>query len=184
MLRTYDGDVEETMALSATLSLTLSSDYVTYYSSKNWTDARVVYEFDWIGIPLIKTTDIVGVAWNDWDLRSSSGNITYKHIYGSETDIIDYPTLTNPSVPLSYGRGHTFRMTKQDNYYWAQSGIGIFSIRHSGSAKNLSAYAEYGHSTITTTPSFSAPGGASIDFSYGVETVAQDWEDRSYITEK
>lgn len=75
ILRTYDGSEEATIILAATLNISVTAGSVTYYTSKNYTDASVSYSFSWSGEPLFKGTDIVGIAWNDWDLRSSSGKV-------------------------------------------------------------------------------------------------------------
>lgn len=64
-------------------------------------------------------------------------------------------------------------MTQQDNYFWAKSGYGIFTLYHNYSRKDLSAYAEYGHSTVSVVPGIQIPGYGSINFTYG--TVREDY---------
>jgi len=164
MLRSYDGSEEQTIALSASLVLNLTADYVTWSASENRTNARLVYDFAWSGVPLIKTTDVVAVSWDVWQINGKHAYTTYKHIYGTEPDIYGYPTFVENDGPNSFGAGYKFPMTQQDNYYWAQSGEGIFTLYHNNSRWDLSAYAEYGHSTITVSPSFSIPGYGSISF--------------------
>lgn len=79
---------------------------------------------------MIKLTDIVAVSWNDWQINGKYAYTTYKHIYGSQPDIYGYPTFVPNNGPNSYGAGYRFPMTQQDNYYWAQSRLGIFTLYH------------------------------------------------------
>jgi len=164
MLRVYDGSEAQTIALAASCNLTLKVDYVTWSAAQNRTNARLEYNFTWTGVPLVKKTDIVAVTWNDWTLNGTTANTTYKHIYGFNPDIYGYPTFVANSGPSSLGAGYRFPMAQQDNYYWAQSGKGIFTLYHNYTKKDLSAYAAYGHYTITANLSFFIPGYGAINF--------------------
>lgn len=80
ILRSFNGTENEIRALAATLSFTLSIDYVTWSETQNRTNARLCYYFSWAGVPLIKTTDAVALSWNDWIINGKLGNVTYVHI--------------------------------------------------------------------------------------------------------
>lgn len=79
--------------------------------------------------------------------------------------------------PTSYGGGFKFAMTREDNYYWAQSGYGIFTLYRNNARADLSAYRQYGHATVTLVPSFSIPGYGYIAFVNNVEIAGEDWVD-------
>ena len=177
LIRDFTGSEAEIRAIAATLYFTLYTDYVTWSASQNRTNTRLCYEFEWNGVPLIKTKDIVAVTWNDWTINGKLSTITYVHIYGSQPDQYGSATFVPNDGPNSFGGGFKFAMTRDDNYYWAKSGIGIFTLYHNYERHDLSAYAEYGHSTVTLSPSFSIPGYGSISFSYGVSRAASDHAD-------
>lgn len=177
IFKNYTGTEDQIRALAATLEFTLEADYVTWSSSENQTNARLCYNFNWSGEPLIMTTDIIAVSWNDWTLNGKLSYVTYTHIYGSEPDISMPATYVPNNGPTANGGGFKFKMTQQNNYFWGKSGYGIFTLYHNYTRQDLSAYAEYGHSTITTSPTFSIPGYGSIGFSYGTQMAAQSWED-------
>lgn len=45
--------------------------------------------------------------------------------------------------------------------------------------KDIVLYAEYGHSTISVSPSFSIPGGGSLTITPGsVKVISRQWNDR------
>lgn len=175
ILRNFKGTEAEIRALAATLDFYLSADFVRWDAGENRTNARLSYNFNWNGVPLIGLTDIVGVTWNDWTIRGSSSYVTYVHLYGSEQNYYLPATFVDNNGPASYGGGYKFVMKQKDNYFWAKSGYGIFSLYHNYTRHDLSAYAEYGHSTVSVYPSFSIPGYGSINFSDGVNRQAQDW---------
>lgn len=175
LLKNYKGTEEETMQLAATMRFLLKDNYVNYSESQNKTEAKFYYRFIWNGIPLIKLKDIVGVSWNDWNIVNTSGWVNYYSITGDQNDVFSAkPTfIENENGPNTFGAGYKFDMTKEDNYYWARAGEGIFTVYNHGK-KNLSVYAEYGHSTVFLNPSFSIPGLLSIEFSKSVKTMGSD----------
>lgn len=179
IFRNFSGSEDEIRALAATLNFSLSIDYVTWSSTSNRTNARLVYNFSWSGVPLIKTTDIVAVSWNDWTINGKSSYVTYSNINGTGNSYSLSATYVSNSGPSSYGGGYKFAMTQDDNNYWAQSGYGIFTLYHNYAMADLSAYAQYGHSTISVTPGFSIPGYGSISFTYGTSMAGEDWADLS-----
>jgi hypothetical protein len=176
-LQSFNGSESQIRALAATLDFNLTIDYVTWSSSDDRTNARLRFDFEWNGVPLIKTTDIIALSWNDWTINGKTAYVTYTNIYGNGSDFNRTATYVQNSGPTSYGGGYKFAMTQSNNLYWAKSGLGIFTLYHNHTEKDLSAYAEYGHSTITVTPTFSIPGYGSISFSYGTDTQSQAWAD-------
>ncbi|MFA1821800.1 hypothetical protein ACDX78_16735 [Virgibacillus oceani] len=178
LLRTYKGTEEETIRLAATLNLRLNAHYVTHNSSTNRTNARLGFTWTWSGVPVFKTTDIIGVSWNDWSVTGSRASVTYVPQTGAPGTRYGTGTILSNSGPNSAGRGVRISMTQDDNYWWARSGSGHFDLRgNSANRKDLSAYAAYGHTTLSISPGFSIPGYGSINFNWGMQTVAQAWED-------
>lgn len=176
IFRNYTGTEEQIRSLAATLELTLSADYVTWSAKDNRTNARLRYDYDWSGVPSVRNTDIVAVSWNDWTIDAKMSYVTYTHIYGSEADYSLAATYVSNNGPNSNGGGFKFKM-KQEDYYWAKSGYGLFTLYHNYVRHDLSAYAEYGHTTFSASPSFSIPGYGSISFSFGTYMEGQAWED-------
>jgi len=171
----FSGEEDEIMRLASSVTITLPIDYVKKGTSG--TTARFTAKFYWNGVPVIKTTDILAVSWNDWSLSSSSSYILYKKV-GSTAATTGTGTLVNPSGILSGGRGYKFPMTKVDNSYYADRGEFTYSLSSTVSNKTLSIYAAYGHSSISVQPSFSIPGYGSISFSYGTSTIKEQWNER------
>ena len=174
-LRNFNGTEEQIRSLAATLNLTLEIDYVTWSSSENRTNSRLCFDFEWNGVPLIKWTDVVALSWNNWTINGKVGYVTYTDIYGSGNDYLMSATYISNSGPTSYGAGYKFAMAQNDNQYWAKTGYGIFTLYHNYERADLSAYAEYGHSTLSVSPTFSIPGYGSISFSDSTEMQDQAW---------
>ncbi|WP_297721181.1 hypothetical protein [Intestinimonas sp.] len=178
LFRNFTGSEEQLRSLAATLSFSVLIDYVTWSASQNRTNARVTFDFEWSGVPFIKTTDIVALTWNDWTIMGKNCTVTYLFGDGTKTQI-GSGTYVENSGPNSFGGGFKFSMVKEDNTYWAKSGFGVFTLYHNYEMHDLSLYGEYGHSTIVTSPTFSIPGYGSIGFSYGTEMAASDHDDRT-----
>ncbi len=178
MLRVYDGSEAQTLALGAEVNIQLTIDYVTWSESQQRTNARLEYNYDWDGVPLVKMTDLVAVSWNNWVINGKYAVTTYKHIYGTQPDIYDNPTFVENDGPEVYGAGYEIEMTKQDNYYWAQSGQGIFTLYHNNGREDLSAYVAYGHFGVSLTPSFFIPGFGAIVFD--PDTTQED-DDQAFM---
>lgn len=179
ILRNFSGAQSEIKALSAVCYLSLYCDYVTWSSTDNRTNSRLRYSFNWSGVPLVKTTDIVSVRWNDWTLHSHSANVTYAPVSGSGSNKIINATYVPNNGPLAYGSSFRFAMTQTDNSYWGKSGTGYFNVYYNYSKKDMSAYAEYGHSTITCTPSVSIPASGEFSFTYGTTCADQAWASKT-----
>ena len=171
----FSGEEDDIMPLSSSVKITLPIDYVK--KSTSGTTARFTAKFYRNGVPLVKTTDILAVSWNDWTLNSSSSYILYKKV-GSTATTTGTGTRVNPSGTQSSGRGYKFPMTKIDNSYYADRGEFTYSLSSTVSNKTLSIYAAYGHSTISVQPSFSIPGYGSISFNYGTSTIKEQWNER------
>lgn len=177
IFRVFNDSEEQIRALAASMNFTLSIDYVTWSQSNNRTNASLRYYFTWVGIPLIKTNDIVAVSWNDWTINSSASYVTYRSNSGIGDDYTLAATYVPNNGPRSFGGGYKFPMTQDDHSYWARSGYAIFTLYHKYIRADLSAYAEYGHSSVSASPSFSIPGYGSIEFSIGTDMYRQDWAD-------
>lgn len=101
LFRNFVGTESQIRALAATLSLTMYADYVTWSATENRTNARIRYDFNWSGVPMTKTNDIVAVSWNDWQIGARVSYVTYTHVYGSENDLLlaATPVANNGPTP-------------------------------------------------------------------------------------
>lgn len=182
ILRNFSGTDSEMRGLGAKVTLTIPISYVTWSSSQKRTNAKFNVNFSWSTQPLIVTTDVVGINWNDWTLSSSSSKITYKRKVGTPTSmpatITGTATKVNNDGPRSYGLAYKFKMNANKGYHFAKNGSFTIVLYNNYNKKDLSVYAKYGHNQISVSPTVSMPGYGSISFNYGVSTVAQQWNDR------
>ena len=84
-IRNYDPDsatVNEKVALSAECVTTSTIDNYT------GTTGRVTSEFEWVGVPAFKMTDILITAWNNWQITGKSANIKYQPYQWNRTFIL------------------------------------------------------------------------------------------------
>lgn len=174
-LQNFDGSESQIMALAATLNFDLSIDYVTWSAADNRTNARLCYEFEWNGIPLIKMKDAVAVSWNDWTINGKISYITYEPVNGSGSSQLQAATYVANNGSAAMGGGFRFPMLISNSSYWAKSGYGIFTLYYNNYRKDLSAYAAYAHYTMTATPSFTIPGYGSISFNMDATPSGEAW---------
>lgn len=176
-LQNFDGSESQIMALAATLNFDLSIDYVTWSAADNRTNARLCYEYEWNGIPLIKINDAVAVSWNDWTINGKISYITYVQVNGSGNSQLQAATYVANNGSAAMGGGFRFPMLINNSSHWAKSGYGIFTLYYNNYRKDLSAYAVYTHYTVSATPSFSIPGYGSISFNKSIDYLAEAWVD-------
>lgn len=172
LLRNYKGTEKETILLAATLHSKLTNRGIEYSNTEDKTNAKFRYRFDWHGVPLIKRQDIVALTWNDWNLiKSEEFALRYHHVDNPQRWRAGPPaTFLENDGPSTFGAGYKFDMAVDNNYWYARTGVFDFEVYNHGK-KNLSVYAEYGHTTYAIKPTFSIPGFLSIEFSNGVDTA-------------
>jgi hypothetical protein len=190
IINNFDGIDTQLQALGGTLSFTLDADSMYYTSSTNKAHARLTVTFEWITQPLIKFTDIIGIAWNGpMNRTAQTASVQYVHMSSGGSSYYDYNAqVVNPSGPVNAGVGFKFPMRGSganfDTHY-AKSGTFIVVLEVTGHVSSFAAYAEYGHATISISggPTFSAPGGISIDFSPSgsITESGTDWTPTYYI---
>lgn len=179
LINNYDESVQQTRAVASTLNLHVYATNLRYNSSNDWTTAKAKYNWKWTGVPIVKIEDAVGIAWNDWIVTDQGSSVTYKHIYGTESDFYREAVYTTNKLETN-GAGHEFDMSKRDNYYWAKEGSGWFKLKSDASGrKNLYIYGEYGHLTFGFGIALSYPGGLHLDFHGGTISIADHDKDRA-----
>ena len=171
IIRNFSGTDAELRAIGSEVnidaegSLTHDGDY---------TNGTLYYYWRWDGIPAFKMQDEIAISWNDWECISDEGEVYYYDVNtGESTGKTGSVTLDEGNLE-SNGVAHRFAVAIEDNYYYAKSGGGSFTVRsatHGSTVKhNMNFYMAYGHSQMNFTGSISfsvGKGGAdgSISFS-------------------
>ena len=163
-IRNYDPDsatVNEKVALSAECVTTSTIDNYT------GTTGRVTSEFEWVGVPAFKMTDILITAWNNWQITGKSANIKYSHINGTEPSYWQSPTYQKPESGMtSYGSGYSYNAALQDNYFYASEGYSIFVLSRQSSS-HLETISRVSHQQGIATLNYSISSGFDIGISIG-----------------
>lgn len=183
IIRNFTGSDSEMARLGAELTL-YSTPTMFKYTSGGRTTGRLAYNWYWTGVPAIKMRDMVAATWNDWFVTANSSYVSYYAVntgsyYTQESAEFQYPEDDTDVA----GAGHRFRMTKSDNYYYAQRGGGTFDLESDGLyQKDFSYYLEYGHATLSYDIGFavSLPGGASGSVNWTVAATKADWNKDNY----
>ena len=186
----FDGSAEQLSRIGGTLSFSITADLMSFDPATNKAHARLTVDFNWTTQPLVKFTDIIGIAWNGPMTRTAQvASIQYVHMSTGGSSYYDpnCAQVVNPSGPLNAGVGLTIPMRGSgvnfDTHY-AKSGMFRVILETQGHL-NFAAYAAYGHKTLNLLggPSLSIPGGLSISFSPSIEisTEGQDWTQPVYI---
>lgn len=180
VIRNFNGSEEQLRAIAAEVSISLTCKKCKYSSSSDETNSRLYITWEWDGTPVFKTNDMIGIQYNDWQIDEYSSEVNYTHINGSESDFIRSATKVVPNNYKSQGVGFKIKMTQQDNYFWANSGEITLDLVNYDGKQSMSAYTEYGHTTVQISPSFGWSGSVSMgfDFGWGCGMVANDWADR------
>lgn len=183
IIKNFTGTEEEMSLLGSSLNI-YSATALFSYTNGGRTTGRLAYNWNWVGIPVIKTRDMVATSWNSWTVTGNSSYISYYSVNGEYYDT-ESATFTYPTNDTWNGAGHKFDMTRSDNYYYAKSGGGTFDVRSDGLyQKDFLYYIEYGHSTLSYNIDFSVgiPGGASGSISFSHNSVKKAGGDSgSYI---
>lgn len=162
---------ETTTPDSATVNekVALSAECVTTSTIDNYTGTtgRVTSEFEWVGVPAFKMTDILITAWNNWQITGKSANIKYSHINGTEPSYWQSPTYQKPESGMtSYGSGYSYNAALQDNYFYASEGYSIFVLSRQSSS-HLETISRVSHQQGIATLNYSISSGFDIGISIG-----------------
>lgn len=173
IIRSFTGSDEEMRRLGATLNLNASPSNFRFDGT--YTRGTLNYSWSWASIPAFKMQDMVAVSWNNWAVTSNSSNVKYYNVNTGAYYTSQAATFSQDGNGV-LGAGHKFKVSLSDNYYYAKSGSGSFTVQSDVQAKkDFYYYMEYGHSQLVTSISFSVGvggGDASIGFTTG--TVAAD----------
>lgn len=173
LIRNFNGSDADMRALSATLSLTTSTNTFNY--DGDYTRGKLSYSWNWSSVPAFKMKDMVAVSWNDWIVTNNSSTVKYYGINSGAYYTQESATFTQDGNGTE-GAGHKFNMSKSDNYYYAKKGSGSFSVRSDVHArKDFAYYIAYGHSQLLASISFSVGiGGGDASISFSIGTVIMD----------
>lgn len=147
----------------------LSAECVTTSTIDNYTGTtgRVTSEFEWVGVPAFKMTDILITAWNNWQITGKYANIKYSHINGTEPSYWQSPTYQKPESGMtSYGSGYSYNAALQDNYFYASEGYSIFVLSRQSSS-HLETISRVSHQQGIATLNYSISSGFDIGISIG-----------------
>lgn len=147
----------------------LSGECITTSTIDNYTgtSARVTSEFEWVGIPAFKMTDVLITVWNNWQLEGKTANVKYTHIYGTESSFWQAPTYQPPESGMtSYGSGYNYPAALQDNYFYASEGFSIFTLSRQSSS-HLETTARVSHQQFVAGLAYGISGGLDISISLG-----------------
>lgn len=171
IIRNFNGTDAELRAVGSEVKISASGS-LTY--DGDYTNGKLYYHWSWDGVPAFKMKDEIAISWNDWECVSDEGEVYYYNVNtGAATEKTGAVTLDEGDLE-SDGVAHRFTVAIEDNYYYAKSGGGSFTVRStvhgSNVKKNMNFYMAYGHSQMNFTGSISfsvGKGGAdgSISFS-------------------
>ena len=173
-IRNFTGAESQIARVGATVTLQVNITSLKY--DGNYTRGTVIYSWLWNGVPEFKMKDIVAFAWNDWSVEAQRSNVSYMNIQTGKY-IDNHPATYTEENVQTMGAAHRFNVSEDNNYSYAKTGDGSFSVKSDVHArKDMYLYASYGHSEIlASAPSYSVStsgSSLSISFSLGVSTVA------------
>lgn len=173
LIRSFTGSEQEMRRLGATMTLTATTSNFRY--NGNYTVGTLKYNWAWQSVPVFKMTDMLAVSWNNWTVTANSSAIKYYKVTTGEYYTQKSATFTQDSNGV-LGAAHKFAVSLSDNYYYAKSGSGSFTVQSdTHSKKDFYYYISYGHSQVQPTISFSVSAGggeASIGFTSGTSIPA------------
>lgn len=173
LIRSFTGSEAEMRRLGATMTLTVSTSNFRY--DGDYSVGTLKYNWTWQSVPAFKMTDMLAASWNGWAVTANSSSIKYYKVTTGEYYTQKSATFTQDGNGTS-GAAHKFAVSLSDNYYYAKSGSGSFTVKSDAhSKKDFYYYISYGHSQIHPTISFSVGiggGDASIGFTSGTSIPA------------
>ena len=174
IIRDFEGTEEQLRLLAATCTITISCPSIAFNGSS--TNATLKVNFSWSNPPLIRLIDIVAVTWNNWFLTSTpSMSLTYQKLIGGTT-LATAPMHDNSTYSAN-GCAFSFALEDYAQTEWLKSGSTTIYLNHNHIKWDMSAYTEYGHTTLVPSGGFSITG-PDISFGFGISTAAQDWVDK------
>ncbi len=180
VIRNFSGTEEEMLRASATVNLYSTTSMFRTESDGSggvYSKGRLVFGWDWHGIPDFKWTDIVAFSWNTWKLEGSSCSVGYFDVLSGFAYKTQDATLYKASSLGLDGAGFKFPMALDNNKYYAKNGSGYFDLKSDvHSLKDFYCYGEYGHNQVfINSPTFSVgTGGADLSITFSAGTVCAD----------
>lgn len=179
ILREYDGAplTLDNPVIAAT------SDCTGRYSIGKASTSSIsfTYTWSWNIVPLNKMRDTVVVAWEGVNASNNeaidltpSTNIMYLHFYEMTTGkraVSKDSSVNGVHASNKDYTSYSFRMTKEDNYYWAKEGVAYITLysdnSYAGSDTRINYIdlgAGYGHQKVNVDYSFSVSSKLSVSF--------------------
>lgn len=181
IIRSFSGSETEMRRLGGTLTLTATPGTFSY--DGDYSRGTLSYSWNWKNIPAFKMQDMVAASWNNWAVTNNTSSVKYYNVNTGAYYTTQSATFSQDGNGV-LGAGHKFQESLSDNYYYAKSGTGSFTLKSDVHAKkDFYYYVAYGHSQIVASISFSVGiggGDASISFSTG--TVISGDEHGSKVT--
>lgn len=174
-IKSYDPETSTNSTRAA-----LSGECKTYSTIDNYTGTtgRITSEFEWIGIPAFKMTDVLITTWNNWQITGKSANIKYTHIYGSQPSFWQTPTYQPPENSMtSYGSGYRYPAALQDNYFYASEGYSIFVLSRQSSS-HLETTARVNHAQLNADFAYGILSGLDVSISGGRELLGNGHDEK------
>lgn len=174
MIHNFTGSDAELMALDAEVNLNAyTRDF--RWASGDYTRGTLFYEWEWTGLPLAKSTDLIAAGWTGFAVEESLGVNKY---YDMTTG--DYVTLQSATArypgddPSSYatsGKGYEIPLRPINTNNFAMNGNGYFVVRSiSRVATDFYYHVAYGHTVLTVDIGFSLDptNPVTLQFSSGM----------------
>ncbi|AVP54516.1 Uncharacterised protein [Clostridium tetani] len=176
-LRNFKGTPREMAAYSGGVDVGV---YISNGGSSNGRKtAKINFSWNWNKMPIVKTTDIIGLGWtakadNDLELKAQLKggicNINYYnangggYLYTRQSAIIEDDGFCNASFKIPM-------YTNQGINPFAKSGNGYWTVQTDRTPINrIAAVVKYGHNTLTITPSISISSNP-LGFSFNTTTL-------------
>lgn len=172
-IKNYDGSREMTIAAATTVSV--YCDIYNVYKTSAGSGCRVLSTFSINGVLSTIFSDIFVLTISQpLSISYREGHLVYSN--GSGTNSLIYPT---PWLEGTHAAYLTFPTSTSFGGYQKQiyGGHILVDLTSNAYIADMQAYAAYGHTYLSISPSFSlAPIGGGINFSSGVTKMGYDYD--------
>jgi hypothetical protein len=166
--------------IAAATTVDVNAGFRNLVHNSTGTKVDLIVDFYAYGIQSNWWKDIFATVWSaPLTVVSSSSTLKYKNDLNQS--YYSYPTPTPSGV---YARDIKFYkyVSNGSHSYYIHSGSMIIKLKSNTQVYDFAAYAAYGWTYLSIGPSVSYPGGLSISFSVGTETVGSAYASILVIT--
>jgi hypothetical protein len=177
-IRNFKGTYDEMKSISAKLILTGElSDYYEYNGQQKFIEK---FSWTWVGEPIVKNKDIIGIAWNqDFNLDCRDGksslSVTYEPLegqYNADNHKINYEVYCAGENKAKSIFELVDGLSKNKTASFARHGSLLIHLYSPNGIDNTSMIVKYGHSSYSLNPSISI-GKVAPSFTCGVTQKAK-----------